>query len=61
MSASIHSLTCDGWLSRSIAGIRPCEDDPGFARVVIRPALPARLAWAEGSLDTHQFTLRGNP
>ena len=40
------------WLYGDVAGIRPCEECPGFARVEIRPRPDKRLGWAAGVLAT---------
>jgi alpha-L-rhamnosidase len=54
MNSHNHPMyaTVSGWFSRYVAGIRPSPRSPGFAEVVFRPYPPARLAWAQGSLET---------
>jgi alpha-L-rhamnosidase len=50
--------TVGGWFSKYVAGIRPSEERPGFAEVVIRPHVPSGLAWAEGTLETVRGAVR---
>ncbi len=40
------------WVYEQAAGIRPVEDAPGFARVVIAPHPDPRLGWLDVTLDT---------
>ena len=44
--------TVGDWLYGDVAGIRPCEEAPGFTRADIRPLPDKRLGWAEGVLLT---------
>lgn len=41
-----------GWFARGVAGIRPDETAPGFARFIIRPAIVGDLTWATASFDS---------
>jgi alpha-L-rhamnosidase len=50
--------TVGGWFLKYVSGIRPSEEAPGFAEVIIRPHVPTELAWAEGSLETVRGTVR---
>jgi alpha-L-rhamnosidase len=54
MSSHNHPMyaTVSGWLSKYVGGIRPSEDGPGFAQIVVRPHVPSALTWAEATLET---------
>ncbi|MBE6590381.1 MAG: hypothetical protein E7643_09420 [Ruminococcaceae bacterium] len=41
-----------GWFFKSLLGIAPCEDAPGFARVRIRPQFIKDLGFVKGYVDT---------
>ena len=41
-----------GWFFKSLLGISPCEEAPGFARVRIRPQLIKELGFVRGYEDT---------
>ena len=40
------------WFYRSLLGINPCEDAPGFERIELRPVFIAELGYAKGSMET---------
>ena len=40
------------WLYSTVAGIKPIEEAPGFAKVAIAPVPDARLGWFTASLET---------
>ncbi len=42
----------DEWFYWGLAGIRPDESGPGYAKIVIKPYLPADLPWARASIRT---------
>ncbi|MFH1007251.1 MAG: family 78 glycoside hydrolase catalytic domain [Candidatus Latescibacterota bacterium] len=42
----------DTWFYRTLAGINPDENHPGYEHVVIRPYLPDDLDWARAETDT---------
>lgn len=46
------------WLYRTVLGIRPAPDGPGFSRIVIRPEPVAGLAWARGRFDSRHGPIR---
>lgn len=39
----------DAWFFYGIAGIRPCDDSPGFQHIVLKPHLLPGLEWARAS------------
>ncbi len=41
-----------GWVFETAAGITPCEELPGFARIRVVPRPDARLGWLDVSLET---------
>jgi len=49
-----HHMYSDfmSWLMKTIVGINPTFDSPGFATTIISPAFIPQLEWAEGSEDT---------
>ena len=53
-SSKNHHMYSDfmSWLMKTIVGINPTFEKPGFARVVIEPAFIGALDWAHGSEDT---------
>lgn len=46
------------WLYGTVAGIRPDEEQPGYAHIHIKPVPDARLEWAEATLDTAYGTVK---
>ncbi len=42
----------DGWFYRTLAGIQPDEEHPGFEHVVIRPFIPDSLTFVRASVKT---------
>lgn len=40
------------WMYRNVAGIRPCEDAPGFKKAIIAPQPNQRLEWAYAEIKT---------
>ena len=40
------------WVYEVALGIKPCEEKPGFEKIVIEPHPTDRLDWLKGSLDT---------
>jgi alpha-L-rhamnosidase len=40
------------WFFRSLLGITPLEDSPGFAEIALRPCFLRELGFARGSMDT---------
>ncbi|MBQ8351179.1 MAG: family 78 glycoside hydrolase catalytic domain [Clostridia bacterium] len=46
------------WLYGTVAGIRPDEDQPGYAHVHIKPIPDARLEWAAAELETAYGTIK---
>jgi len=42
----------DEWFYWGLAGIRPDESGPGYAKIIIKPYLPADLPWARASIRT---------
>lgn len=53
-SSKNHHMYSDfmSWLIKTIVGINPVFEHPGFARTVISPAFIEALVWAQGSEDT---------
>jgi alpha-L-rhamnosidase len=53
-SSKNHHMYSDfmSWLMKTIVGINPTFDQPGFATVVISPAFIGALEWARGSEET---------
>lgn len=47
-----------GWVYEEAAGITPCDEEPGFARVRIAPKPDARMGWLTASVDTAHGTIR---
>ncbi|MHB1357240.1 MAG: alpha-L-rhamnosidase-related protein, partial [Anaerolineae bacterium] len=49
-----HHMYSDfmSWLMKTIVGINPTFEQPGFAKVIIEPAFIPALEWARGSEDT---------
>lgn len=45
------------WVFETAAGITPCEDLPGFAKVRVAPQPDARMGWLDVSLDTAYGTV----
>jgi alpha-L-rhamnosidase len=52
MNSHNHPMyaSVDSWMYRYLAGVRPLE--PGWARVQVRPILPAKLLSAQAAVDT---------
>ncbi|MCR2804839.1 glycoside hydrolase family 78 protein [Paenibacillus soyae] len=46
------------WLYKSVAGIQPDEEAPGYKRMLIAPQPGGGLTWAEGVLETPYGTVR---
>lgn len=46
-----YGSACD-WIYEKAAGIRACEDAPGYSKVLIEPHTDSRLPWLEASLKT---------
>jgi alpha-L-rhamnosidase len=42
------------WFYRSLAGINPDEEEPGFRHIVIRPYLLGDLTWVKAAYDSGQ-------
>lgn len=42
----------DSWILEDVAGIRPCEVNPGFKTIIFDPLHTDLLEWAELSIDT---------
>lgn len=40
------------WMYRDMMGFAPCEEAPGFRRILLSPKPDSRLGWAKASLDT---------
>ena len=47
--SQIHSCftSLDGWFYQGLAGIRPDELEPGFKKVIIKPAIVGDLTWVK--------------
>jgi alpha-L-rhamnosidase len=45
------------WFYDTLAGIRPDPDQPGFQKIIIRPAFVDGLDWADGSYATWRGTI----
>jgi alpha-L-rhamnosidase len=48
------------WLYRTILGIRPAPDGPGFSRIILQPEPVAGLAWARGHFDSRHGRIRSD-
>ncbi len=46
-----------GWVFETAAGITPCEELPGFARVRVAPHPDVRMGWLDAALDTTYGTV----
>lgn len=46
-----------GWVYEEAAGITPCEEAPGFAKVRVAPKPDARMGWLRATLDTDYGTI----
>ena len=46
-----------GWVFEEAAGVTPCDEQPGFARVRIAPKPDARMGWLNASLKTAYGTV----
>ena len=55
-----HTMFGDisAWMFRSLAGLQPDADRPGFGRVLIRPHPVTGLEWAEGEHDSPHGRIR---
>ena len=40
------------WVYRTVAGLAPDPEAPGYRRVIVGPRPSARLTWAKASIDT---------
>ena len=47
--SQIHSCftSLDGWFYQGLAGIRPDKSDPGFKKIIIKPAVVGDLTWVK--------------
>lgn len=48
------------WLYRTVLGIRPAPDGPGFSRIILQPEPIAGLAWARGHFDSRHGRIRSD-
>ena len=42
----------DSWILEDVAGLRPCEENPGFKTIIFHPQVMSDLEWAKASIDT---------
>ncbi|MGV8090243.1 MAG: alpha-L-rhamnosidase C-terminal domain-containing protein [Mangrovibacterium sp.] len=42
----------DAWFYKSLAGINPDENDPGFRKMIIKPEVVGDLTWVKTSYDS---------
>ena len=42
----------DGWFYRTLAGIQPVEEVPGFSHIVVKPFVPASLNYVRANTRT---------
>jgi alpha-L-rhamnosidase len=48
------------WLYRTVLGIRPAPDGPGFSRIMLQPEPVAGLTWACGHFDSRHGRIRSD-
>ena len=47
----------DIWFYEDVLGIRPCEEGPGFKRIILAPNVMDQMDWANGSIETAYGTV----
>lgn len=45
------------WMYGVMAGIRPCEEEPGYAHIILQPIADKRVSFVKASLETRYGTI----
>ena len=48
----------DSWFYKTLAGIQVDENAPGYKNIIIKPYMPASLAWVKASVKTGKGTVK---